>query len=137
MSENKTRQTDADVQAFLDGLDDQRKREDSGTLVQMMREVTGMEPKMWGPSIIGFGSQHYRYESGREGDMPMIGFSPRKQNLALYVTEEFEYHAPLLQRLGKHKTAKACLYIKRLSDVNMVALRELIERSFERTTQPR
>jgi hypothetical protein len=96
-----------------------------------MQEITGLEPKMWGPSIIGFGKQHYKYESGREGDMPLIGFSPRKQNLSLYITSEFERYTGLLQRLGKHKTAVSCLYINKLEDVDQGVLKDLIRSSFE------
>lgn len=129
MSEAKTRPTGQSVEAFLAGLADERQREDSRALIALMREITGEEPRMWGPSIIGFGSYHYRYASGREGDAPLTGFSPRKQNLSVYLAYGFERQADLLERLGKHKLGKACLYLKRLDDADPAALRELIERS--------
>jgi hypothetical protein len=94
-----------------------------------MEEITGSKPKMWGPAIVGFGSYHYKYESGREGDWLVTGFSPRKQDLTLYIMMGFEKHADLLKQLGKHRTAKSCLYIKRLSDVHVPTLRKLIKAS--------
>lgn len=133
--ENKTRKTASDVMAFLDGAPDERRR-DSLAVLALMREVTGAEPAMWGDYIVGFGDQHYRYASGREGDWFVIGFSPRKQSLTLYLTYGFERHADLLQRLGKHTTGKSCLYIKRLDDVDLDALRELIARSAADATAP-
>ena len=139
MSEAKTRPTDQSVEAFLEGLADEGQRRDGRALVALMREVTGEEPRMWGPSIVGFGSYHYRYASGREGDWPLTGFSPRKQNLTLYLSYGLEGHADLLGRLGKHKLGKACLYLKRLDDADPAALRELIKRSVDelaRTNAP-
>jgi hypothetical protein len=127
MAENKTRPTDAGVADFLNTIEDERKRADSFALLAMMREATGQEPKMWGPAIVGFGDVHYRYESGREGDWFRVGFSPRKANLTLYLTEGFPRYEELLARLGKHTTGKSCLYIKRLADVDPAVLRELIE----------
>ncbi len=129
MSDAKTRPTDTSVDQFLESLPDERQRQDSLSIVALMREVTGAEPRMWGPSIVGFDSYHYRYASGREGDAPLTGFSPRKQNLTIYLSYGFEQHTELLARLGKHKLGKACLYLKRLDDVDRAALRELIERS--------
>ncbi len=129
MSEAKTRPTDQDVETFLQGIEDAQQRQDCHTILDLMREVTGAEPKMWGTSIVGFGSYHYRYATGREGDAPLTGFSPRKQNLTLYLSYGFEQHAELMERLGKHKVGKACLYIKRLSNVDRAALRELIQQS--------
>lgn len=131
MSDAKTRPTGHDVEAFLDAIEDPQRREDSRAVAALMREVTGAEPQMWGESIVGFGSYHYRYASGREGDWPLTGFSPRKQNLTLYLSYGFEQHAELLGRLGKHKLGKACLYLKRLDDVDRAALRELVARSVE------
>ena len=93
----------------------------------MMQEVTGVEAKMWGDSIVGFGSYHYKYASGREADWPLVGFSPRKQNLTLYIMSGFEQYDELLQRLGKHSTGKACLYVKRLADVDLAVLQELVK----------
>jgi hypothetical protein len=131
MAEMKTKQNDQSVEAFLNSVDNDRRRADSLTLLAMMKEVTGLEPKLWGSSIVGFGSYHYRYESGREGDMPLVGFSPRKQNLTLYIMPGFDHYDELLGQLGKHKIGKACLYINKLSDVDAETLRELISQSFE------
>ena len=131
MAENKTVKTGASVDEFMAAVENKRRREDGLVLLEMMRDVSGLDPEMWGPSIIGFGSYHYRYESGREGDMPLIGFSPRKQSLSLYIMSGFdEYHA-LLGRLGKHRTGASCLYINKLADVDMGVLRELVSRSVE------
>lgn len=131
MAEPKTRPTEQDVERFLDSIADERQRQDCRVVAAIMREVTGAEARMWGDSIVGFGSYHYRYASGREGDWPLTGFSPRKQNLTLYLSYGFEQHRELLQRLGRHKVGKACLYLKRLDDVDQAALRELIRRSVE------
>ncbi len=132
MADIKTKQNDASVPAFLDGLADKKRQQDSYVVLDMMREITGLEPKMWGDAIIGFGSQHYRYASGREGDMPLVGFSPRKQSLTLYINMGFDGLQSLLGRLGKHKLSKACLYINRLADVDRTALEEIIARSVEK-----
>lgn len=134
MTELKTRPGDGDVTAFLNQITDERRRRDCFTLLELMREVTGAEPRMWGTNIVGFGERHYRYASGREGDWFITGFSPRKQNLTLYLTYGFEQHSDLLQRLGKHSVGKACLYLKRLDNVDMPALRELISRSVAEQT---
>ena len=131
MPENKTVRTRTSVRKFLDGVEHERKRADSFKLLELFREVTRLEPAMWGPGIVGFGSYHYRYESGREGDMPLVGFSPRAQNLTLYIMDGFEGYDRLLGRLGKHRTGKACLYINKLDDVDLDVLRELVSRSFE------
>jgi hypothetical protein len=131
MSEPKTRPTDQEVEVFLAGIADDRQRRDCRTIMGLMREVTGTEPRMWGPSIVGFGQYHYRYASGREGDWPLTGFSPRKQNLTVYLAYGLEQHADLLERLGKHKVGKACLYLKSLDAVDQGALRELIRRSVD------
>jgi hypothetical protein len=125
-----TKPTEVDVEAFLDSVVDETRRRDAGQLLALLHEVTGEQPVMWGPSIVGFGSFHYRYESGREGDSPLAAFSPRKQHLVVYLVPEFETrHASTLARLGPHKTGKSCLYIRRLADVDLGALRELVERS--------
>jgi hypothetical protein len=129
MPEIKTQPNDASVEAFLDTIADAQKRQDSFALVDLMRDITRAEPKMWGSAIIGFGNQHYAYESGREGDWFLVGFSPRKQNLTLYLTTGFERHEDLLKQLGKHSTGKACLYIKKLADVDLATLRALVQRS--------
>ena len=131
MAENKTRKTGASVEDFLASVENKRRREDGSTILEMMKQITGMEPEMWGPTIIGFGDYHYKYASGREGDMFLTGFSPRKQNLSLYVMDEFEGRDDLLARLGKHRTGVSCLYINKLADVDVDVLRELIQRSFE------
>ena len=131
MAENKTQKTDASVAEFMEGVANRRRREDGFALLEMMREVTGLEPAMWGPSIIGFGQYHYKYESGREGDMPMTGFSPRSRSLSLYIMSGFDEYDDLLARLGKHRTGVSCLYINKLADVDLEVLRELIGRSYE------
>ncbi len=131
MAENKTRKTGASVSDFLTSVENKRRREDGNTILEMMKQITGMEPEMWGPSIIGFGDYHYKYDSGREGDMFLTGFSPRKQNLSLYVMDGFEGRDDLLARLGKHRTGVSCLYINKLADVDVDVLHELIQRSFE------
>jgi uncharacterized protein DUF1801 len=125
-----TRPTEASVEEFLDRVPDDRRREDARRLCAMMQEITGEPPVMWGTSIIGFGTYHYRYASGHEGDSALTGFSPRRQALAIYLVGGFEdRHQKVLARLGPHKTGKGCLYIKRLDDVDHDALRELIDRS--------
>jgi hypothetical protein len=129
MPENKTIQTNSSVAKFLDKIPDETKRQDSYTLVELMEQATGEPPKMWGTAIVGFGSYHYKYESGREGDSPLIGFSPRKQNLTLYLVQEWDGYEKELAALGKHTTSKYCLYIKKLSDINMPALKKLINTS--------
>ncbi|MBK9053776.1 MAG: DUF1801 domain-containing protein [Chloroflexi bacterium] len=132
MSDIKTKVNDASVLEFLHNVPDEKKRTDSLAILALMEEVTGLEAKMWGPSIVGFGSYHYKYESGREGDMPLIGFSPRKQSLTLYlVMGGFDNYDQLMASLGKHSTSKACLYIKRLSDVNIPTLKELMRQSVD------
>jgi hypothetical protein len=130
MSQNKTRPTTTSVTSFLDSAEDEIQRRDSHTLISIMKDITGEEPVMWGPSIIGFGSYHYKYDSGREGGMMLTGFSPRKQNLSLYIMAGFTKYEELLQNLGKHKTGKSCLYIKRLSEINTDVLMELIKASY-------
>lgn len=129
MSKNKTQPTHADVHAFLDGVADEQKRADSYRLLEIMEEITGEPPVMWGSSIVGFGKYHYRYESGREGDFFLAGFSPRKQALTLYIMAGFSRYDELMARLGKYKTGKSCLYIKRLADVDEEVLRTLIAES--------
>jgi hypothetical protein len=122
--------TSTDVVAFIDAVPDEHRRSDARELCELMRSVTGEPPVMWGPSIVGFGSYHYRYESGRTGDAPLAAFSPRKANLVVYLVGGFEDRYPkLLDKLGPHKTGKACLYLKRLGDVDVDVLRQLVERS--------
>ncbi|MDE2701728.1 MAG: DUF1801 domain-containing protein [Chloroflexota bacterium] len=131
MSQNKTQKTGASVEEFLESVASPRRREDGLAVLAMMREITGLEPEMWGPSIIGFGDYHYKYESGREGDFFLTGFSPRKQSLTLYIMSGLEGHEDLLEKLGKHRTGAACLYINKLADVDTDILRDLIRISFE------
>jgi len=131
MSQNKTVANDNDVMAFLNAVEPEIKREDSLIIMKMMEEVTGEQATMWGTSIVGFGSYHYRYETGREGDMPLVGFSPRKQALTLYITTGFDAYGNLLDKLGKYKKGKGCLYIKKTEDVDLDVLRELVRYSVE------
>jgi hypothetical protein len=129
MSENKTKETDLSVTDFINAVDDETKRNDCHYLVKLMQEITGSEPKMWGTSIIGFGNYHYKYDSGREGDFMRAGFSPRKTALTLYIMAGFSHYDELMKKLGKYKTGKSCLYVKKLADIDMNVLRELIEAS--------
>lgn len=134
MAELKTKATEQSVEAFLNTVADEQTRQDCFALVKLMQKATKAKPKMWGPAIVGFGDYHYKYESGRENDWFYVGFSPRKQNLALYglgVTRQPE----LMQKLGKHKTGKSCLYIKRLADIDQKVLKELLARSIEHTKE--
>lgn len=131
MAELKTKQTNQSVREFLDGIADEQKRRDCLAVLELMEEATRAEPKMWGESIVGFGSYHYKYESGREGDWFLTGFSPRKQSLTLYVMAGFERYDALLKKLGKHKTGKSCLYVNRLDDIDLATLKELIRQSVE------
>ena len=128
MAENKTKQNNQSVDTFLKSIPDERKRKDSFIILEMMKKATKEEPMMWGDSIVGFGKYHYKYESGREGDWFLTGFSPRKQNLTLYSMYGFEKNADLMQKLGKYKTGKGCLYINRLEDINLSVLSQLVAR---------
>ena len=114
--ENKTKPTTKSVTAFIDGIEDEQRRKDCRAVSTLMRRVTGARPKMWGDSIVGFGEHHYKYESGREGDFFVAGFSPRKQALSLYITAGFKGREALLKKIGKYKTGKSCLYLKRLAE---------------------
>lgn len=131
MSELKTQANDASVEDFLAAVAGDRRREDSGKVLELMQEVTGEPPRMWGDSIVGFGTYHYRYKSGREGDWPRTGFSPRKQYLAIYIMPGFDEYEDLLARLGKHRTSVSCLYVNKLADVDMDVLREIIAGSYQ------
>jgi hypothetical protein len=135
MAELKTKQTEASVSAFLDAVENEQRRADCRTVLNLMRAVTGEEPKMWGPSMVGFGSYHYKYASGREGDWFVTGFSPRKQDLTLYIMAGFDRYDELMAKLGRYKTGKSCLYLKRLSDVDLGVLRELVTASVEAMRQ--
>lgn len=130
MAENKTKQTEESVERFISTIKDEQKKKDCFTIVKLMQKITKDKPKMWGSSIVGFGSYHYKYDSGHEGDTCIIGFSPRKQNLTLYVVSAFKGYESLMKNLGKHKVQGGCLYIKKLGDVDMKVLEEIITRSF-------
>lgn len=129
MSEAKTRPTSADVDAFLAAVEPAQRREDAKAACALLQRVSGYPPTMWGSSIVGFGSYHYRYESGREGDAPRVGFSPRKGNLVFYVMDGFEGRDELVARLGKVKTGVSCLYVNRLADVDTGVLEEMVAAS--------
>jgi len=129
MAEMKTKPTGESVESFLNKISDEERREDCFQVAKIMEEITGEKPKMWGPSIVGFGSYHYKYDSGREGDWLVTGFSPRKKDLTLYIMMGFEKHIELMEKLGRHSVGKSCLYIKRLSDVHVPTLRKLIKNS--------
>lgn len=128
-SENKTKATVVDPAAFIEAVADPRQRADAQAISAMMARLSGAPPRMWGPSIIGFGAYHYRYESGREGSMCRVGFSPRKAEIVLYLVDGHDGHADLLARLGKHRIGKSCLYIKRLSDIDEGVLEAIVTQS--------
>ena len=129
MAENKTKKTGASVTEFLNSIDNPQMRADARKVASMMRRATGKRAKMWGSSIVGYGTYHYKYDSGREGDFMVTGYSPRKQALTVYIMPGFSKFAPLMKKLGKYKTGKSCLYIKRLSDVDEAVLEKLIDGS--------
>lgn len=134
MAENKTQATGASVDEFLATVEDPVRHRDGLRLLALMREITGKEPEMWGPTIVGFGRYHYKYESGREGDAAAVGFSPRKASLSLYGLTYGPEAAELLPRLGKHKTGAGCLYVNRLDDVDQAVLAELIKAGYRHVT---
>ncbi|MDH3589181.1 MAG: DUF1801 domain-containing protein [Gammaproteobacteria bacterium] len=138
MAGMKTKKNALSVSKFLNAIADDQRRKDCKAVTKLMRDITGEEPKMWGAAMVGFGSYHYKYASGREGDYFVSGFSPRKQALTIYIMSGFRSHASLLKKLGKHKTAKSCLYIKKLEDIDMRVLEQLITRSVKhmRDTYP-
>ncbi len=129
MAENKTKPTPQKVSEFIAGIEDKVKRDDCRELMKLMSEITGKRAKMWGPSIVGYGNYHYKYESGREGDFFLTGFSPRKQALSIYIVSGFETNPELMDKLGKYKTGKSCLYVKKLDDVDRVVLAQLVKES--------
>ena len=133
-NENKTQITNQSVEAFLNGVENEKRRKDSFKVLELMQQITGHEPKMWGPSIIGFGTYHYKYASGREGDFLAMGFSPRKTALTLYIMSGFSNYNELMCKLGKFKTGKSCLYVKNLEDLNLEILKELIKTSYDYIT---
>lgn len=131
MAALKTKVNNQSVTAFLNQVKDKQKKDDALALLKLMKTVTGERPKMWGPSIVGFGMYHYQYASGQQGDWPLVAFSPRAQSLTLYIMSGFKSYASLVKKLGQVKTGKSCLYIKRLEDIDKVALSQLIKDSFE------
>jgi hypothetical protein len=131
MSERKTKPTNVKVEDFLNAVEHPQRKEDGFELLRIMRDITKEKPVMWGPSIVGFGSYHYKYATGREGDMPVTGFSPRKRSLSVYIMSVFDEYDDLLGKLGKHRVGKSCLYINKLSDVDISVLTEIIKRSVE------
>lgn len=130
MAKNKTTETDISVTDFVNALKGETKRADSFRLIELIRNITKLEAKMWGKSIIGFGSYHYKYESGHEGDSPLVGFSPRAAALTLYIPA-FEIREPFLEKLGKHKTSKGCVYIAKLEDIDLAVLEQLIRKHID------
>lgn len=131
-TKNKTAETQVDVKDFINSfVDNKQKKADSFKLIELMTKWSGFKPKMWGPTIIGFGSYHYKYASGHEGNAPIIGFSPRKAEFSLYVFSQTEKNKHLLDGLGKFKMAKACIYVKKLSDINIAALEKICKDSIE------
>src|SRR4030042_4630809 len=132
MAELKTKLTDASVTDYLNAIENEQVRQDCFVILEIMQEATKAKPQMWGDSIVGFGTYHYVYASGREGDWPLTGFAPRKKNITLYIMAGFEQYEELLSRLGKFSRGKACLYIKRLSDIDIPILKELVQASVDR-----
>ena len=125
-SENKTQPTTASVEAFLQSIEHETRRADGFALLELFNRITGMKPKMWGPSIVGYGRYHYKYESGREGDFLLTGFSPRKSALSIYIMPGYRDMSEKLERLGKHKTGRSCLYINKLDDIDLTVLEEIV-----------
>ena len=131
MAEPKTKPTQASVKKFLDQIPDKERRDDCFAIAKIMEDITGDKPKMWGPSIVGFGTYHYKYASGHEGDWPVAAFSPRKKDLTVYLMIGFNKDPELMKQLGKHSVGKSCLYIKRLSDIHVPTLKKLIKASIK------
>ena len=134
-AQNKTVENDGSVSDFINSVADETKKADCQKIDAMMREISGHAPKMWGKSIVGYGNYHYKYASGREGDFMKIGFSPRAQNLTLYIMPGFDRYDEIMSRLGKHKTGKSCLYVKKLADVDEDVLKELMTESYGYMTE--
>ena len=132
MAKNKTVSNDNNVNDFLNNVKNEQKRNDTFDLINLMKEITGEEPKMWGASIVGFGEYHYEYKSGREGDMFLSGFSPRKQNIAIYIMAGVENYEKVLKNIGKYKMGKSCFYINKLDDIDLVLLKEMISDSVKK-----
>jgi len=132
-AENKTKPEKASVAAFINGVENETRKSDAKVILALMKKVTSKKPVMWGPSIVGFGQYHYKYESGRQGDFLNVGFSPRKANMVLYVLGSLKDDDPLLSKLGKHKTGRSCLYINKLEDVDEKILIKIIDKSYKAT----
>jgi hypothetical protein len=130
-STNKTTETTASVAGFINAVADETKRNDSFRLIDIMKELTGYEAKMWGPGIVGFGSYHYKYESGREGDAPLIGFSPRKNEISIYFATVYPGKEKLLQQFGKYRAGAGCIYVKKLEDIDIAILKKMIKASVD------
>ncbi len=135
MAKVKTSFTDEDVVSFIESVDNEQKRDDSYTLISLMEKATGERAKMFGPSIVGFGQNHYQYDSGHEGDAPLLGFSPRKAAISLYVYTGGKHQDELLTSLGKYKMGKACIYVKKLSDIDLDVLEDMMKDSIQFTSQ--
>lgn len=133
MAENKTKTTDANVTEFIQKVENEVKRKDSFVLVDFFKSITGHEPKMYGPTIVGFGNYHYKYASGHEGDAPLAAFSPRKDAIVFYFEPEFPNKEKFLEKLGKHKTSKGCVYVKKLEDINLSILEDMAKASIKET----
>jgi len=132
MAKNKTTETNESTTDFINTfVEDETKKKDAFELIKIMQEVTHFEPKMWGPSIIGFGSYHYKYASGHEGDAPLVGFSPRKAAISLYINVPTENRDELLSKLGKHKASKGCIYVKKIADIDIEVLKNMISLSLQ------
>lgn len=127
----KTVETNNSVTDFINSIPDETKKTDCFALIEIMKAQSGFEPKLWGPGIVGFGSYHYKYESGREGEAPLVAFSPRKSEISLYLSSSFENREELLLQFGKHKSAKACIYVKKLNDINLDILKKMISLSIK------
>jgi Domain of unknown function (DU1801) len=132
MAELKTKVTKESVTAFIDKVEDEKRRKDCLAIIDIMKDATKAKPEMWGPSIVGFGRYRYKYETGREGEWMVTGFSPRKDNLTLYIMPGFEAFPELMAKLGKYKTGKSCLYIKKLDDVDIGVLKKLVKKSVDK-----
>ena len=132
---NKTQPTKASVEKFLESVKDEKKRADAFAILKLMKQVTKLEPVMWGESMVGFGTYHYKYASGREGDYFLTGFSPRVANLTIYIMSGLGRYPELIEKLGKCKASKSCLYIKRLEDIDLVVLKKLIKQSVDHTAK--
>jgi len=134
MAETKTKPTDVKVSDFLNALDNEQKKQDAFRLVEILKDLTGCDPYMWGGSIVGFGSYHYKYDSGHEGDAPVLGFSPRKAEFSLYIYAQGSGSESLLEKLGKFKMGKACIYMKKLADIDETVLREIAKNTIDYTS---